>query len=533
MIRQAFTDLFARLGSTTRRGIRPPTLRESSLRSRIMPTPMPDQLLLPLQDYADPLAREHDRIAPCVDVGDWVAKYQLLAKGKEPGSLRLHAPTSGTVQAIEQIPAAAIGQRSQLAIRLLTDTDERELPLEPPSDYRALAPEQLVQLIEEAGICGLGGAGYPTARKIRDAVEKNVKTLIINGVECEPYISCDEALLRERASLTVKGAELLQAACLADDCVIVIDNAMPAARKALTLALQGSSISLRVVHRRYPAGDERQLVKAICRREVPGEGHPPDVGVLVQNIGTAVAVYEAIVHAKPCISRIVTLTGSALLTPKNFDVPIGTPVQHLLKLCGVDDKEHEFTIRGGSLMGQYLLEQSAPIEKTTNCIIASNSLEIPEWETEQACIRCGYCAQACPAQLQPQQLLASIRSEERQQTLALGLDDCIECGACAVVCPSRIPLVSYYRAAKEIHREEFTSHEQSRHWQARFQYHQYRLKKNQDRAQPRKAVEQTVKEAQGFSRDQARMEISAAVERVRRRRQALAGGKDPGQEKSQ
>lgn len=532
MIRQAFSDLFERLGSTARRGIRPATLRESSLRSRIMPTPIPEQLILPLQHYPGTSDNDDSTVKPCVEVGEWVAKYQLIARGKGPLAAPLHAPTSGTVQAIEEIPPAVNGLGPRLAIRLLTDTEERELPLEPPTDYRSLTPEQLVQLIEDAGICGMGGAGFPTATKVRDAVQKGVKTLIINGVECEPYISCDEALIRERADLTVQGAQLLQAACLADDCVIVIDNAMPAARQALMEKLQGSAIKLRVVRRRYPAGDERQLVKAVCRREVPSDGHPTDIGVLVQNIGTAVAVYEAIVHARPCISRIVTLTGSALLTPKNFDAPIGTPVQHLLNLCGVNAKQHEFTIRGGSMMGQYLMDQSAPIEKTTNCIIASNESEIPQWGAEQACIRCAYCEQACPVQLQPQRLLASIRNEEWQDTVELGLDDCIECGACAVVCPSRIPLVSYYRAGKEIHSEEQIAHRQSRHWQERYQFHQYRNKKNQEKVRPAKVAAQSAGETQAFSRNQARMEISAAVERVRRRREALARESDPGQEKS-
>lgn len=532
MIRQAFSDLFERLGSTSRRGIRPATLRESSLRSRIMPTPIPRELILSLQHYPDTSAKDVSSMKPCVEVGEWVAKYQLIAREKGPNATRLHAPTSGMVQAIEEIPPAVNGQRARLAIRLLTDTDERELPLEPPSDYRSLAPEQMIQLIEDAGICGMGGAGCPTATKVRDALEKGVKTLIINGVECEPYISCDEALIRERVDLTVQGAELLQAACLADDCVIVIDNAMPAARQALKEKLQGSAIKLQVVRRRYPAGDERQLVKVVCRREVPSDGHPTDIGVLVQNIGTAVAVYEAIVHAKPCISRIVTLAGSALLTPKNFDAPIGTPVQHLLNLCGVNENLHEFTIRGGSMMGQYLMDQAAPIEKTTNCIIASNNAEIPEWEAEQACIRCGYCEQACPAQLQPQRLLASIRNEERQDTVKLGLDDCIECGACAVVCPSRIPLVSYFRAGKEIHNEDHSAQRQSRHWQERFQFHQYRIKKNQEKARSAKVAAQSAGEDQGFSRDQARMEISAAVERVRRRREALARETGHGEEKS-
>ena len=520
MIRLALSNVIERLGSTTRRGIRPATMRESSLRSRIMPTPMPEELVLSLQHYPMEAGSPSNQLQPCVDEGEWVAKYQLLAKSTGTHPMRLHAPTSGTVVAIEDLPPPTGSQRSQRAIRLRTDAEERALPLQAVADYRALAPDRLVQLIEDAGICGMGGAGFPAATKIRHAVDKGAKTLIINGVECEPYISCDEALIRERANLAVQGAELLQAACLADECIIVIDNTMTTARNALADELKGSSIELKVVPRRYPAGDERQLVKAITRREVPSNRHPIDIGILVQNIATAVACYEAIALARPCISRIVTLTGNALLTPKNFDAPIGTPVQHLLNLCGVNEEQHEFTIRGGPMMGQYLLDNATPIDKTTNCIIATSAEEFPEQEREQACIRCSYCEQSCPAHLQPQRLLASIRSEEWQETATLGLSDCIECGACAVVCPSRIPLVSYYRAAKEFLGEERRTQQHSQHWQERFQYHQYRNKKNQEKQRPTTTAKTATSVEPVFSRDKARMEISAAVERVRRRRQS-------------
>lgn len=516
-----YQKFFSRLGKTVRRGIRPPTFRTASLRSRIMPTPVPEELVLSLQEYnklSSGAVESESALKPCVDVGEWVAKYQVVAKGQDAYSVPVHAPTSGTVIAIEPLPPSIAGDPQRIAIRLKADEEERELELEPPADFRSISTEELIERIAMAGICGMGGAGFPTAVKLKTARDKAVSTLIINAVECEPYISCDEALLRERAELAVRGAEVLQAACLASKCYIAIDNSMPASREALIDALRDSEIKLHIVPRRYPAGDERQLIKAITHEEVSAKRLPMDQGVIVQNIATAVAAYEAVATGKPCISRIVTLAGNPLKTPKNFEVLIGTPIRHLLDLCGADPSLHGSTIQGGSMMGKTVLDDGFPIEKTTNCIIATCEEDFPEPNQEQPCIRCGYCEQACPSRLQPQFLVASIRSGEWDRSSALGLSDCIECGACAYVCPSSIPLVHYFRAAKEDIQLAYTEQKRSEMWQDRFQYHQYRIKRNQERAQERKTKSKSSSKSKVFSRSDARQEISAAVERVKRRR---------------
>ncbi len=513
--------LLSRLGKTLRRGVRPPTFRTASLRSRIMPTPVPEELWLTLQGYnqmPSHTSTSDNDLKPCVDVGEWVAKYQVVAKGKDIYSVPVHAPTSGTVTAIEQLPPSITGEPQRTAIRLKADEEERELELEPPADFRSISAEELIERIAMAGICGMGGAGFPTATKLKSAMDKAVSTLIINAVECEPYISCDEALLRERAELAVRGAEVLQAASLASKCYIAIDDNMPASREALIDALRDSEIQLHIVPRRYPAGDERQLIKAITKKEVPASRLPMDQGVIVQNIATAVAAYEAVASGKPCISRIVTLAGTPLKTPKNFEALIGTPIKHLLNLCGVDSVLHQGTIQGGSMMGKVVVNDEFPIEKTTNCIIATCKEDFPEPGQEQACIRCGYCEQACPARLQPQFLVASIRSQEWDRSSALGISDCIECGACSYVCPSNIPLVHYFRAAKENLHQESVEQQRSETWQDRFQYHQYRVKRNQERALERKTKNKSSSKSETFSRSDARQEISAAVERVKRRR---------------
>lgn len=508
-------NLLSRLKSSVRRGIRPPTFRTAALRSRIMPTPIPEELVMSLRGYES----SNSTLKPCVEVGEWVAKHQLLAKGNDDYSIAVHAPTSGTVTAIEALPHGILGEANPVAIWLKTDEEERELDLEPPADFRSLSAEELIKRIAEAGICGMGGAGFPTAVKLKTAMEKSVSTLIINAIECEPYISCDEALLRERAELAVRGAEVLQAASLASSCYIAIDNNMPAAREALVDALRDSEIELRIVPRRYPAGDERQLIKAVTKKEIPSSSLPMDQGVLVQNVATAVAAYEAVLSGKPCISRIVTLAGAPLKTPKNFDVLVGTPISHLLELCGTDATLHKGTVQGGSMMGKAVVDDDYPIEKTTNCIIATHEEDFPAPEKEQACIRCGYCEQACPARLQPQFMVASVRMGELNRTRALGLADCIECGACSYVCPSSIPLAHYFRTAKEKVRQESAEQQRSEGWQNRFQYHQYRAKKNQEKAAERKSKNKSDAKPEAFSRIEARQEISAAVERVKRRRQ--------------
>ncbi|MDA1371160.1 MAG: electron transport complex subunit RsxC [Proteobacteria bacterium] len=513
-------------------GIKPAVYKADALRSRVMPAPLPGNLVLPL------LQHQGQPAMAVVEVGQAVLKYQVLAMGNGPLSVPVHAPTSGVITAIADSAVPGFGAQVQRCIHLQADGLDTAAELQPCLDYRALSHLQLLALIDAAGICGLGGAGFPTAEKLRVSIEQGVELLIINAAECEPYISADESLIRERADRVVSGAEILQSVCLAKRCVIAIEKDKADAIEALSTALQDSSIELLVLNSKFPTGGERQIIQAVTGFEVPRGLLPVDAGILVQNAGTAYAVHNAIVEGKPCISRITTLTGSPLQTPKNFEALIGTPVSFLFEMCGIDKSQHTGTIMGGSLMGIELDSDEVPLIKTTNCLLAKSTGEFPDPAPEQACIRCGYCADVCPARLLPQQLYAFSRSEDLDQLEEHGLADCIECGACAYVCPSHIPLVQYYRASKQAIAERDRQFQTSKQWQSRFQFHQYRLKKETTKALDKKlpgAEKTTANEpAQPFSRDQARDEIAAAVRRVAARhsnRTAPSSAKDKAKDK--
>ena len=494
--------------------IKPDGHKQESLISRIMPMPLPEKLILSLQQHQGAASR------PCVKPGDRVLKYQRIAEASDHSSLPLHAPTSGTIESIDTIIQPFNDAASEICIVLKCDGAEAALELEPTWDYRTLNDDQLISRLHNAGLCGMGGAGFPTALKLRHAADVGVSTLIINAAECEPYITCDEALIRERAKFLTQGAEIIQAACGAARCVIGIESDKTTALAALRDAIDTDSIEIKTLAPKYPAGDESQLVYSITGKEAPESGLPLDLGILVVNAGTAAAAYDAIVNGKPCISRITTLTGTPLQTPKNFDVPIGTPVSHLLKLCGINEAAHTETILGGSLMGRSTTDLNVPIKKTNHCVIAASDIDFPAAPSSMPCIRCGYCANACPSHLLPQQLLFFAKQQDLEFLIDHGIADCIECGACAYVCPSKIPLVQYYRASKEAIKME--QHEQAigEQWQKRFQYLQYRRKKSKaDKLSPDKTkVSNQTKPTQKFSRDLAREEIAEAVARVKRKR---------------
>lgn len=480
-------------------GIRPTPHKQRTLVSRIMPMPLPAHLLLPLSGYKE----EH--LSPVVTQGEQVLKFQIVARHHSREELVLHAPTSGT---IEQIDTSHI--------RLICDGRDTASTQQLLHKTEKLSPASLIERIGKAGIMGLGGAGFNTAAKLRLAARAEVETLIINAAECEPYICCDEALLREKAREVICGAEYLMRACGARRCLIAIESDKTDAIAAVREGLTDSPVQLKLLASKYPAGDERVIIKSTTGKEVPEQLRPADVGILVHNVGTARAVFEAVTYGQPCISRVVTVAGSPLQTPKNFYALIGTPLSHLLELCGLTGNATHI-ILGGSLMGHYAESEQPSVRKTTNCIVATDTENFPQPEPERACIRCGYCADACPVGLLPQQLLHYSKSEDQDALLDHGLMNCIECGACAYVCPSNIPLVQHYRFNKENMRLLAQKQEQSQHWQTRYQYHQYRHKKLAEANNRKKtrAKATDLVDAPDFSRASAKMEIAAAVARVK------------------
>ncbi|WP_261118682.1 electron transport complex subunit RsxC, partial [Serratia quinivorans] len=422
-------------------GIHPPEMKTQSSGVPLRTAPLPDKFIIPLQQHLGPEGEL------CVKVGDTVLKGQALTVGRGR-TVPVHAPTSGTISAITPHITAHPSGLAELCVIIQPDGEDRWCERAPVADYRQLATSELIQRIHQAGIAGLGGAGFPTASKLQGGMN-GVETLILNAAECEPYITADDRLMQEHADQVIEGTQILRHLLQPKVTLIGIEDNKPEAIAALKLALRDQpGIALRVIPTKYPSGGAKQLTKILLGKEVPHGKHSSAIGVLMQNVGTAFAIKRAIVDGEPLIERVVTLTGEALSQPGNLWARIGTPVQHLLKFAGFQPQAQQMVVMGGPLMGFTLPALHVPIVKISNCILAPSVSEMAPQEPEQSCIRCGLCVDACPAGLLPQQLYWFSRGEEHEKARNHNLFDCIECGACAFVCPSNIPLVQYYRQEK-------------------------------------------------------------------------------------
>ncbi|MEM7284039.1 MAG: electron transport complex subunit RsxC, partial [Pseudomonadota bacterium] len=389
---------------------------------------------------------------PTVKVGDKVLKGQLIAKPKGYISASTHAPSSGTVTAIgESLVPHASGSTAP-CITITTDgLDELHPDCVPIGTAEDMDPTEMRAFIRSAGIVGLGGATFPTSVKLNVGPHRNIEALVLNGAECEPYISCDNALMRQYAPKIITGAQILMHALTTPECIIALEDHMQEAFDSLSKALEEADdtrIKIVKVPSIYPEGGERQLLQVLSGQEVPFNGMPIDIGYICQNVATAVATDDAFEEGLPLISRIVTVTGSGIKQPQNLRVRIGTPISAVIQQCGGYSDDADRVIIGGPMMGYTVDTDEIPITKSTNCIFAPATDEVNVDYKEMPCIRCGDCAQVCPAQLLPQQLFWHAKSHDFERTQEFGLFDCIECGCCAYVCPSNIPLVQYYRFAK-------------------------------------------------------------------------------------
>ncbi len=496
-------------------GLTLPGHKAESTTLPIATLPVPAQLVLPLVQHIGAAAE------PLVKVGERVLKGQLIARAGNNISAPVHASSSGIVSAIE---ARAVPHPSRLPVMCIviaTDgLDEWAPPSPASSDPYRLPPEEIRNRVRDAGIVGLGGAGFPTYVKLNPGTGHRIETLIINGAECEPYITCDDMLMREHANEVVEGARIMRHAVHAAQCIIGIEDNKPAARIALQNALNKlGEFNIRVISvpTRYPTGGEKQLIKVLTGREVPCQGRPLDIGVLCHNVGTAAAVYRAVVLGQPLISRIVTVTGTGVAQPRNFSVPFGAPISALIAAAGGYTMPQPHILMGGPMMGLPLPDDSLPVIKTSNCILALPAQHV---ERERQCIRCGECVKVCPAKLLPQELFWHARARDFDKAQDQHLFDCIECGCCDAVCPSHIPLVRYFRYAKT---EIWTSEKERRKADIARQRHEARVaRQERDKAERAARLQKHKPEAASGAApdvDPKKAAVQAALERVKAKQQ--------------
>lgn len=425
-------------------GVHPQGYKTMTTELAIEKLPLPGRLYIPLQQHIGAPA------TPIVKVGEQVLKGQLIASGQGAVSAPVHASSSGTVVAIEEHPAPHPSGLPVLTIIIDTDGEERwyeEMRPIGASPFE-MPPEVIAQKVASAGLVGLGGAAFPSAVKLSLALKMKVKTLVINGAECEPYLTADDRLMQERAPDIIKGIRIMLHAVQAPRAVVAIEDNKPEALKWMRMAsVRYDNIEILKVPTRYPMGSEKQMIYTVTGLEIPAGKRAADIGVMMHNVGTAFAAYEAVYFNKPLVSRIVTVSGGCITTPRNLEVPIGTLVSEIIDHCGGLNAEPARLLMGGPLMGLVLPSTNVPIIKGSNGILALSEREV-SLENQRACIRCGRCVSACPCGLLPLDMAANIKAGKFDRATDLGVSDCISCGSCAYVCPSSIPLVHYFNYAK-------------------------------------------------------------------------------------
>ena len=384
--------------------------------------------------------------APVVQVGDQVTVGQKIAQPTGLGA-PIHASVSGKVVAIEPRPYCGGGKMLSVVIENdFQNTFASELT--PHPDYAKLSAQEIVDIVREAGITGMGGAGFPTHVKISSGLGK-VDTLIVNAAECEPYITADHRLMLERGEAVLGGVGFIMKALGLKEATIGIEgNKLDAVEHLKSLLPAGSGIHIETLKTRYPQGAEKQLIQRITGREVPPGGLPADVGCTVFNVATASAIYDAVTDGKPLTHRNVTLTGGAMARPMNVNAPIGTPIEHLIKMAGGFQTQPQRLLMGGPMMGNPQYDLTAPMMKGTNCILALTDAEAAVQDTEQTCIRCGKCVNACPMHLMPLYMRMFSMKRDWDKVQEYNVMDCMECGSCNYICPARIHLVQTFRMAK-------------------------------------------------------------------------------------
>lgn len=428
---------------TFRGGIHPAYNKELASGSPLRELPMPARLSVPLSQHLGAPAK------PLVKPGDIVMAGQLLAEPSGFISAPVHAPAGGTVEALEETLTAA--GRPCGAIIIETDPAAGWTLLPQLPNWASADKKALLAQIGAAGVVGMGGAGFPTRIKLSPPSDKRIDTVILNGAECEPYLTSDHRLMLERAAAIRTGAEIIRHVLGANTLRIAVEDNKPDAIAALEKAFQGigGDVAITVLRTSYPQGSEKQQIYSVIGREVPRGGLPMDVGCVVENVGTSYALYDAVVNGRPLVSRAVSVTGDAVAQPANLLVPCGTPYSDLIAACGGLKGKPAKVISGGPMMGFAVSSLAIPTGKTTSGLLLLSSAKVTCY-TSQACISCGRCVNACPMRLIPSELSQFIESDDVGGAEQIALMDCIECGSCAFVCPAHRPLVHHMRRGKAI-----------------------------------------------------------------------------------
>ena len=495
--------------------------KTESLGRDLQQASIPERLFLPLRQHIG----EYNK--PLVEVGNRVLKGHMIAANSSLICAAVHAPTSGTVSAIEDYPVAHPSGQPDTCI--VIDVDGKDEAVEPILvDPRQLTANEMIDLICRAGIVGLGGAAFPTSPKLSRGEANGIDTLIINGVECEPYITCDDMLMRHYAAEVLRGTGYLQQILQPNSTLIGIEDNKPEVIAEISKALTQTPLAdteVIPIPTIYPSGGEKQLIQILTGKEVPHGQLAFDIGLFCQNVGTCVAITRALESDEPLISRVVTITGDNISKPGNWEVRLGTPISHLIELAGgYRHAPGGHLVMGGPMMGFSLSGAQVPIVKASNCIMVMREETIPRTPGyHDECIRCSKCTEVCPAQLLPQQLYWHARAQAWERTQEFHLFDCIECGCCSAVCPSQIPLVQYYRAAKSEIRAAQKAQFKSDRARVRFEFREKRLllkKQKDDERRRLKREELQKKHAKPGTGEPTPDPVQAALERVKARKKS-------------
>lgn len=423
-------------------GVHPDSHKYPACGLEIEDAGLPDLLMVPLAQHVGGAAH------PVVAVGDYVLRGQLIGEASGNISAPIHAPTSGEVVAIAETTMAHPSGLPDMAIHIRPDGLDRWITRQTETYPGHLEPEEIAKRVAAAGIVGMGGATFPSAVKLALGAKNKVTTLILNGSECEPYLSCDDRLMQENADGIIEGARLILKATGASRVLVGIEDNKPEAINAMKVAAHTfPEVAIVPVPSRYPMGADRQLIQTLTGVEAPADGRAADVGVVVHNVGTAYAIHRALRFGEPLTERVVTVAGGAVRESRNLRVRIGTPVSYLFDRCGGLSSEPARVVVGGPMMGIGVPDYNAPVVKGASGALALTPAEVGEREPS-ACIRCASCVSACPVGLMPLDMATFIHANDLNKASDIGLGDCLTCGACAFVCPSRIPLVQFFAHAK-------------------------------------------------------------------------------------